>query len=111
MGGQAQPQIHAQLLLQLLAGASAIEATSAPRWIVGRQEAADTANSVIIEADVPDLPRRSLATTDLVPRIVPPRYEYLGHSNVIRVVPSGYDAASDPRSDGSARVIAAPGAE
>jgi gamma-glutamyltranspeptidase len=111
MGGQAQPQIHAQLLLQVLAGASAIEATSAPRWIVGRQEAADTANSVIIEADVPDLPRRSLATTDLVPRIVPPRYEYLGHSNVIRVVPSGYDAASDPRSDGSARVIAAPGAE
>jgi gamma-glutamyltranspeptidase len=111
MGGQAQPQIHAQLLLRLLAGASAIEATSAPRWIVGRQEEADTANSVIIEADVPDLPRRSLATTDLVPRIVPPRYEYLGHSNVIRVIPSAYDAASDPRSDGSARVIAAQGAE
>lgn len=111
MGGQAQPQIHAQLLLKLLAGASAVEATSAPRWIVGRQEEADTANSVIIEADVPDLPRRSLATTDLVPRIVRPRYEYLGHSNVIRVVAAGYDAASDPRSDGSARVIVAQGAE
>jgi gamma-glutamyltranspeptidase len=111
MGGQAQPQIHAQLLLRLFAGASAIEATSAPRWIVGRQEEADTANSVIIEADVPDLPRRSLASTDLVPRIVHPRYEYLGHSNVIRVHGSGYDAASDPRSDGSVRVIAAQGAE
>lgn len=111
MGGQAQPQIHAQLLLRLLAGASAIEATSAPRWIVGRQEAADTANSVIIESDVPDLPRRSLAATDLVPRVVPPRYEYLGHSNVIRMTGDGYDAASDPRSDGSARVIATQGAE
>ncbi len=109
MGGQAQPQIHAQLLLRLLAGASAIEATSAPRWIVGRQEEADTANSVIIESDVADLPRRSLATTDLVPRVVPPRYEYLGHSNVIRATASGWDAASDPRSDGSGRVVVAHG--
>jgi gamma-glutamyltranspeptidase len=110
MGGQAQPQIHAQLLLQLLAGASAVEATSAPRWIVGRQEESDTVNSVIIESDVADLPRRSLATTDLEPRVVPPRSETLGHSNVIRATASGWDAASDPRSDGSGRVVVASGA-
>jgi gamma-glutamyltranspeptidase len=106
MGGQAQPQIHTQLLLRLFDGASAIDATSAPRWIVGRQEGQDTAESLIMEADLPDTSRRSLLATQLVPRTVAAHSESLGHSNAIRVLPNGYDAASDPRSDGSARVVA-----
>jgi gamma-glutamyltranspeptidase/glutathione hydrolase len=106
MGGQAQPQIHAQLFFRLREGASAIEATSAPRFVVGWQDTIDTPDSLIVEADGDPAAIHSLRATSLRPRLVVPRWELMGHSNVIRVLPSGYDAASDPRSDGSARVVA-----
>jgi gamma-glutamyltranspeptidase/glutathione hydrolase len=106
MGGQAQPQIHAQLFLRLREGSSAIEATSAPRFVVGWQDVEDTPDSVIVEADADPIAVRSLRATALRSRLVAPRWELMGHSNVIRVMPDGYDAASDPRSDGSARVVA-----
>lgn len=105
MGGQAQPQIHAHLLLNSLAGASAIEATSAPRWVVGVQDDGDTASTVTVEADVPSRAQQALRESGLRVKTVQPRDEGLGHSNLIRVLPSGYDAASDPRSDGSAVVV------
>jgi gamma-glutamyltranspeptidase/glutathione hydrolase len=106
MGGQAQPQIHAQLFFRLREGASAIEATSAPRLVVGWQDAGATPDSLIMEADADPAAIRSAQATALRPRIVAPRWELMGHSNVIRVTAGGYDAASDPRSDGSARVVA-----
>lgn len=105
MGGQAQPQIHAHLLLRLLGGASPIEATSAPRWVVGAQDDGDGPRTVTIESDVPAATRAALAASGLESKIVPPRTESLGHSNVIAVTEDGYDAASDPRSDGSAVVV------
>lgn len=105
MGGQAQAQIHTQLLLRLLDGASPIEATSAPRWVVGAQDDGDGPRTVTIEADVPEATRASLGSSGLDPKSVPPRTETLGHSNVISVTEDGYDAASDPRSDGSAVVV------
>ena len=107
MGGQAQPQIHAQLLLRLLNGASAIEATSAPRWAVGAQDDGDTPATVTVEADAPASALKSLRVRSNRLKVVQPRDELLGHSNVIRVLPSGFDAASDPRSDGSAIVVGA----
>ncbi|MFE6965052.1 gamma-glutamyltransferase family protein [Agromyces sp. NPDC057679] len=108
MGGQAQPQIHAQLLLRTLAGASAIEATSAPRWVVGVQDGGDTATTVTVESDVATPARRALdAASEFAVKLVRPRDEALGHSNVIRVTANGIDAASDPRSDGSAIVVEA----
>ncbi len=105
MGGQAQPQIHAHLLLHAMSGASAIEATSAPRWVVGVQDDGDTARTVTVEADVPAAAHRALRASGFEVKTVQPRDEGLGHSNLIRVLPSGYDAASDPRSDGSAIVV------
>lgn len=106
MGGQAQPQIHAQLLLRTLAGASAIEATSAPRWVVGVQDGADTATTVTVESDVATPARRALdAASEFAVKLVRPRDEALGHSNLIRVTVDGFDAASDPRSDGSAIIV------
>lgn len=107
MGGQAQPQIHAHLLLRTLAGASALEATSSPRWVVGVQDAGDVEATITVERDVPEATLTSLQASGLKPRLVPPRDENLGHSNLIRVVAGGYDAASDPRSDGSAIVVEA----
>jgi gamma-glutamyltranspeptidase/glutathione hydrolase len=105
MGGQAQPQIHAQLFFRLREGASAIEATSAPRFVVGWQDLIDSPDSLIVEADAGPTSLHALQATSLRSRIVSPRWELMGHSNVIRVLAEGYDAASDPRSDGSARVV------
>jgi gamma-glutamyltranspeptidase len=107
MGGQAQAQIHTHLLLHLLRGASAVEATSAPRWAVGIQDEGDEEDTLTVEADVPPRVREALAATGLHPRGVPPRDELLGHSNLVVATPRGWDAASDPRSDGSAVIVEA----
>ncbi len=108
MGGSAQPQIHTQLLLRSLAGASPHDATHAPRWVVdeARGEAPVT---VTIEEDAPASARAAIAAAGFELGTVPPYTEDLGHSNLIKVTPDGYEAASDPRSDGSAIVVADPG--
>ncbi len=41
MGGKAQPQVHAQVLLQSFAGRTAAESVSAPRWVVGPLDRTD----------------------------------------------------------------------
>lgn len=107
MGGQAQAQIHTHLLLHLLAGRSALEATSSPRWVVGIQDDGDVEETVTVEADVPRTAREAISASGLAIRIVPPRDEALGHSNLIVATEHGWDAASDPRSDGSAIVVPA----
>ena len=108
MGGSAQPQIHAQLLLRSLAGATPHEATHAPRWIV-EEPAADGSVTILVEEDVPLETRTALEGSGFKIKIVPPHTEKLGHSNLIRVTPESYDAASDPRSDGSAIIVDAQG--
>ncbi|QHC75095.1 gamma-glutamyltransferase [Rathayibacter sp. VKM Ac-2805] len=105
MGGQAQAQIHTHLLLRLVAGSSALEATSAPRWVVGIQDDGDVEETVTVEADVPRAARDAIAEEGFQVRVVPPRDELLGHSNLIVATEHGWDAASDPRSDGSAVVV------
>jgi gamma-glutamyltranspeptidase / glutathione hydrolase len=62
---------------------------------------------VTIEADAPASAREAIAAAGFRMRIVPPRDEDLGHSNLIIPTARGWDAASDPRSDGSASVVAA----
>ncbi|WP_244301174.1 gamma-glutamyltransferase [Leucobacter insecticola] len=104
MGGSAQPQIHAQLLLRSLAGESPHEATHAPRWIVN-EAVGDGAVTVTAESDVPRNVKESLEAAGFVVEVVPPYTEDLGHSNLIRATSSGYSASSDPRSDGSAVVV------
>ncbi|QIK63748.1 gamma-glutamyltranspeptidase [Leucobacter viscericola] len=106
MGGSAQPQIHAQLLLRSLAGATPSEATHAPRWIVN-EPAADGRVTVTAEADVPEATRDAIEAAGFTLHTVPSRTEKLGHSNLIRAHNAGYAAASDPRSDGSAIVVSA----
>ncbi|RFA06910.1 hypothetical protein B7R21_17480 [Subtercola boreus] len=107
MGGQGQPQIHAQVLLRAAAGASAAEAVSAPRAIVGAQQDGDSSTTVYLEADLSDEAERSLTTTGLDVRPTHARSEVVGHANLILVAPNGdFDAGSDPRSDGSASASA-----
>lgn len=104
MGGSAQPQIHAQLFLRQLDGATPIEATHAPRWIVN-EVGADGVRSASVEEDVPQSTKKALEAAGFALKVLPKYSEKLGHSNVIRVELNGYSAASDPRSDGSAIVI------
>lgn len=105
MGGQAQPQIHAQIFLRVLRGSSSLEAANMPRFVVGRQDSDATPDTVTIEADMDPDAIASLTATRLSARFVHPRWTYAGHSNLIRVVDDGFDASSDVRSDGSSRVV------
>ncbi len=107
MGGAAQPQIHTQLLVRSLAGATPDEATAAPRWMV-EEWRGEGPVGVMAEADVPTVARNAIADAGFALTEVPPHTEDLGHANLIRVTPDGYLAASDPRSDGSAIVVPAP---
>lgn len=105
MGGQGQPQIHAQVLLRVAAGASAAEAVAAPRAIVGPQQDGDSSTTLYFEPDLVPEARRSLNETDLDLRPTPPLSELVGHANLILVTDDGmFDAGSDPRADGSASI-------
>lgn len=90
MGGDAQVQIHLQLLARVLvAGQAAQEAVAAPRWTFDR--------TTLLLEDGLALPAPPGMTVD---RLRVP--EVAGHAHVIRVLPDGLDAGCDPRSDGVA---------
>ncbi len=103
MGGRSQPQILAQVLLQLAAGRSATEAVSAPRFVVGDSEAALSHCVVTAEQDLPTIAVSSLLEGGFDVRTVARRSEETGHAQVLRVGAAGVvDAGADPRSDGTA---------
>jgi gamma-glutamyltranspeptidase len=107
MGGQGQPQIHAQVLLRVAAGAAAAEAVAAPRAIVGPQQDGDGTTTVYLEDDLSPRARASVDETGLDPRPVPRLSELVGHANLVLVAPDGsFDSGSDPRADGSASTTA-----
>ncbi len=98
MGGDGQPQIHQQLLVELLdRERSLAEAVDGPRFIV---DVAD--GSVALE---------SRATSGLLQGLSDRGHDVVaigayddraGHAHLIEVTPHGYAAASDPRCDGAA---------
>ena len=105
MGGQAQPQIHLQVLLRALAGATPEEAVASPRWVVGMQNAGDRPDTLQVEVDAAPWVRQSLRDSGLQIVELTPRHERVGHANLIEVGAADVQAASDPRSDGSAIVV------
>ena len=90
MGGDAQVQIHLQLLARILiAGDPVEEAIAAPRWQFSERE-------LLYEEGVPvpiDLPGGMTATPMPVP-------ELAGHAHAILIGEDGLHAAADPRADG-----------
>lgn len=106
MGGAAQPQIHAQLMLRYLSGESPSDATCAPRWMVEEQKLG-MKPSVMVEEDAPQDAKEAIRAAGFLLNQVPKYTEDLGHSNLVRVLANGFEAASDPRSDGSAIVVPA----
>lgn len=110
MGGRAQPQIHAQVLLHLLDGADPDAAVCAPRWIVESAEAGDVA---LVEHGVAAAARHAIAgrmsCLDL-----PDRDDTTGHAQVVAVSAgqagaAALSAGSDPRADGASAVVTMPG--
>jgi gamma-glutamyltranspeptidase/glutathione hydrolase len=92
MGGRAQPQIHAQILLRLLAGAPAQEAVSAPRWVV------ESDRSALVEDGAGDEVLASLRAAGLRPVGHPRMSDEFGHAQAIAVSPGRPpDVGSDPR--------------
>ncbi len=86
MGGEAQIQIHMQLIARILfLGQDPQEAVSAPRWIKhGKGE-------LLAEEGLPEIGGRTI-----------PRSNSAGHAHVILRTDKGLAAASDPRCDGLA---------
>ena len=106
MGGKAQAQIHTQLLLRQVAGVDAQQTVGGPRFVVGAVTPADTADSVHAEENLTGAVLRGLRETGFSVRVVPRYSEMLGQANVVQIADDGsFDAASDPRSDGSAAVV------
>jgi len=88
MGGEAQIQIHLQLLARVLtAGQSVEEAIAAPRWL-------RTATTLLVEDGLPPLDEGGL-------RVLPmPIRDLAGHAHAIALTADGLAAACDPRADG-----------
>jgi len=98
MGGDAQAQVHAQVLTSIVDdGTDAQAAIDAPRW---RVESWDW--RVRVEADVDAEVVRGLGARghDLV--TVGAHDVGMGHAHAIALRPSGYAVATDPRAEGAA---------
>ena len=104
MGGSAQPQINAMTLVRAFdLGRTPAEAVAEPRWLVGGMSPEGGEPSVIAEADVPRLAIEALQARGYHVDTVTERSESVGHAQMIRRVPDGFEAGSDPRADGNAR--------
>ena len=92
MGGEAQVQIHLQLLARILVAGEAVDtAVAAPRWTFSR-------SLLLAEEGLPPLAPLP-AGMEAQPMVIP---ELAGHAHAILVERDGLVAACDPRSDGVA---------
>jgi gamma-glutamyltranspeptidase/glutathione hydrolase len=100
MGGEGQPQIQAQVLVNLVDhNLDPSEAVARPRV---RVQAGGARMS--IEADYPHA--AELARSDRTFQLMPRHHHSFGHSQVIVIDgPNEWRAAADPRSDGSAEYV------
>jgi gamma-glutamyltranspeptidase/glutathione hydrolase len=100
MGGEGQPQIQAQVLVNLVDhGLEPSEAVSRPRI---RVQAGGARMS--IEADYPHA--AELARSDRTLQLMPRHHHSFGHSQAMLIDgPNMWRAAADPRSDGSVESV------
>lgn len=92
MGGDAQVQIHLQLLARILiAGEPVDDAIAAPRWQFSKE-------AFLSEEGIPE-PLELPPGMTSAPMAVP---ELAGHAHAILVADDGLHAAADPRADGIA---------
>lgn len=103
MGGSAQPQIHAQLLLRRAAGESPADAIEGPRFIVGGLELGGPADLVLAEGRCSPEARAAWAAAGHVVHDLADLDEETGHAQLIAIGGDGaFRVATDPRCDGAA---------
>ncbi len=107
MGGDAQPQIHAQVVAALVDGGLPVEAAVAmPRWFVDPAAHFAPPRVVRIEPRVGPATLAALAGLEHELDVVDPFSSALGHCHAIELVEGGpttggtLAAATDPRSEG-----------
>lgn len=101
MGGKSQPQILLQVLIRLLAQDSVQNAVSAPRWVLGGRVPTPDIFTLTVEPGLEKLSRQMSEEGWSVDKLDAPS-DNVGHAQVIWLGEKTWDAASDPRSDGSA---------
>jgi gamma-glutamyltranspeptidase len=107
MGADGQPQANVQVLHRLLAGATPADAVAAPRVLHGRFALEDDADTLHVEADHAPAGTDALAARFARVAVLPPHSERFGHAHAIAIGADGaVTAGADPRSDGSAAVVA-----
>ncbi|HXH80644.1 gamma-glutamyltransferase [Nocardioides sp.] len=101
MGGRQQPQIHTQVLRHRLAGATAADAVSAPRFVLAPLDRGG-AYGVHAEPGLGDATLGDLGHAGLPLRRGTDLDEEVGHAMVCTLHVDGtLDAGADPRSDGA----------
>ena len=97
MGGDMQPQGHAQIMVRLVDyGQNPQAACDAPRWKVQND------GTISLESEVSDRARAELAARGHRLSDIGTSYMDFGAGQFIYVMEDGYFAASDPRRDGQA---------
>ena len=103
MGGRAQPQVLARVLLALDAGAALAGALGPPRFIVGDADTSGSYRVAAAERDVPGVAVDSLTANGFDVRMIGELDEATGHAQALRAGAGGsVEGASDPRADGKA---------
>jgi gamma-glutamyltranspeptidase/glutathione hydrolase len=103
MGGSAQPQIHAEILLRAFRlGMAPADAVASPRWLVGGMSPEGEPPRVLAESDVPEATVEALETAGYEVLVGSERDASVGHAHMIRATADGFEAGSDPRADGGA---------
>src|SRR5205814_748580 len=85
MGGLAQPQILAHLLVRLRAGASAADAVSAPRWVVGGLEMGSPRAVILAERALGEGFEHAVAGSGMPVEWLEEGSDDVGHANVLRL--------------------------
>jgi gamma-glutamyltranspeptidase len=100
MGGERQPQLQAQVLMNL------VDHNLEPAEAVARPRMAILADGVTlaVEADYPGA--AAMARSDDHVQLMPAKHHSFGHAHAIVIDgPSAWRAGADPRSDGSVEYV------
>jgi gamma-glutamyltranspeptidase len=107
-GGRAQPQVIAQVARALVdAGADLEAAVAAPRWVNGARDI-DRARETVVAEPGARPPADEAEDLGLPVVHLTERTDLAGHLQVARIAGGSITAASDPRADGHAAILAAP---
>lgn len=108
MGGEGQPQTQAAVFNRYVNEQLSLERAIADgRWLLGRSWGEDFTDELKLEADLADRIEADLIAVGHQVKVVDAENDMMGHAGAIVLHPDGHaEAATDPRSDGLAQVVA-----